>query len=385
MKRFLLAGLLIFAALSCYRREPLEIYYEDSVRIRLEVDWLNHMEEKPSGMMVLLAKDGDAFTFRHITNHVDSVYLNLEAGTYKLLIMNYAFDEFSAIQFQNQDSYSGVVARSVNLTSRMNQSWDRGVVYMANPDILGVALDTLVVTREDIESNRHFIDWRDRQKPDTVSLVRRETVYPVTGRLNLYVRVQGYKFLRSVEGAISGMADGCVLSSFRCLTEDGPQLLDSWTHRVGTRQEVMAPDSPSKADDPLPQSDTLTHDWLVASIPTFGLPGLPQQQMSTRDPKSNILTLCFTLIDGTTHVYSFDAGSWLRAQEVSLNSFSGSRPTGVSGREDKDIRFNLVIDLPQGLVDLPYAEDPGSGSGSASSFDVIVDDWQEGDDVDVNL
>lgn len=371
MRRSFLISLLLFLVCgqACYHREPVEFYYEDMAQIRLEVDWLNHMEEKPSGMTVMLAKDSDAFTFQRVTNNVDSMYLRLEAGTYRLLILSYAFDEFSSLHFEDQGSFSGVLARADILTSRMNQAWDRGVVYRKNPDILGVATDTLTVTREDIEKNRHFIDWRSRQTPDTISIVRRETVYPLTSRLNLYVRVQGYKFMRSLEGSISGMADGCRLSSFLTTDEEGPLLLDSWTHRVGTRQEVMAQDNRTKADDPLPQADTLSHDWLCTSIPVFGLPGTQAGQMSDRDPEKNILTLCFTLIDGTSHVYRFNVGNWLRIQQSALNHQL----------------INMVVDLPQGVVDLPYAEDPGSSSGSASSFDVLVDDWEDGETVDVGL
>ena len=65
MRNVLFTALISLALASCYQRAPLEIYYQDMAQIRLEVDWLNHMEEKPSGMTVLLAKDGDTFTTQH--------------------------------------------------------------------------------------------------------------------------------------------------------------------------------------------------------------------------------------------------------------------------------------------------------------------------------
>ena len=302
------------------------------------------------------------------------MYLRLEAGTYKLLLLSNAFDEFGSIHFDGQTSFGNVVVRADNLTSRMNQAWDRGVKYMKTPDVLGVALDTLTVTQEDIDKNRHFIDWRQRFAPDTISIVHRETVYPITSRLNLYVRVQGYKFMRSLEGSISGMADGCYLSRFQNTNEYGPHFLDSWTHRVGTRQDVMKPENTAPGQDPLPQADSLTHDWLFTSIPVFGLPGSPEEGLGQRDPQSNVLTLCFTLVDGTTHVYSFEVGDLFRYKNASVTDLSGTRR--VKSGETAEIGLNLVIDLPQGQVDLPYAEDSSSSSGSASSFDVVVDDWE---------
>ena len=383
MRNVLFTALISLALASCYQRAPLEIYYQDMAQICLEVDWLNHMEEKPSGMTVMLAKDSDAFTFQRVTNNVDSMYLRLEAGTYKLLLLSNAFDEFGSIHFDGQTSFGNVVVRADNLTSRMNQAWDRGVKYMKTPDVLGVALDTITVTQEDIDKNRHFIDWRQRFAPDTISIVHRETVYPITSRLNLYVRVQGYKFMRSLEGSISGMADGCYLSRFQNTNEYGTHYLGSWTHRVGTRQDVMKPENTAPEQDPLPQADSLTHDWIFTSIPVFGLPGSPEEGLGQRDPQSNVLTLCFTLVDGTTHVYSFEVGDLFRYKNASVTDLSGTRR--VKSGETAEIGLNLVIDLPQGQVDLPYAEDSSSSSGSASSFDVVVDDWEEGDVVDVGL
>lgn len=382
MRNVLFTALISLALASCYQRAPLEIYYQDMAQIRLEVDWLNHMEEKPSGMTVLLAKDGDTFTTQRITNNVDSMYLRLEAGTYKLLLLSNAFDEFGSIHFDGQTSFGNVVVRADNLTSRMNQAWDRGVKYMKTPDVLGVALDTLTVTQEDIDKNRHFIDWRQRFAPDTISIVHRETVYPITSRLNLYVRVQGYKFMRSLEGSISGMADGCYLSRFQNTNEYGPHFLDSWTHRVGTRQDVMKPENVNPVQDDLYPADTLSHDWLFASIPVFGLPGNTPEDMAQRNPESNVLTLCFTLVDGTSHVYRFNVGDLFRYRNSAITDISG---THVKSDGTAEIGLNLVIDLPRTRVDLPYAEDPGSSSGNASSFDVVVDDWEEGDTVDVGL
>ena len=77
---------LLVLLLSCqpwYEREPLEVYYDGVAQVKFEIDWLNHMEEKPSGMTLLLAKDGDTFTTTRVSNNVDYVTMRLPAGNYK--------------------------------------------------------------------------------------------------------------------------------------------------------------------------------------------------------------------------------------------------------------------------------------------------------------
>ena len=53
---------LVLVLTGCYRR-PLEVYYHNVARVRVNVDWETYFGEKPSGMTMLLYKDGDQADF----------------------------------------------------------------------------------------------------------------------------------------------------------------------------------------------------------------------------------------------------------------------------------------------------------------------------------
>ena len=394
LKHVLCPLLLIIVLAACqpwYEREPLEVYYDGVVQLRLDIDWLNHMEQKPSGMTVLLAKDGDTFTTSRVSNNVDNVSLRLPAGEYKVMVFNYAFDEYSTMDFSEQQSYNAVDARSLTLTSRMNEAWDRGVIYMMQPEVIGVAVDTFTISQDDIEAQRHFIDYRLRDQPDTLAIVRRETVYDMTCLLNIYVRVSGIKFMRSMIGSVSGMADGFYMSRSIRTSEHGPLLVDDWFRRVGTRAEVMSSFARTRADEPEAPADSLypaddeVHEWMCARIPTFGMP-YGRETAERRLPSDNILTLCFTLLDGTTRTFTYDVGKYIRRRyDIWGNGISGNRNNSYTLDPRIQLDLDLVIDNPLGYPDLPYVDDPGNSSGTASAFDVIVDPWVEGDTLDVGI
>ena len=389
---------LLVLLLSCqpwYEREPLEVYYDGVAQVKFEIDWLNHMEEKPSGMTLLLAKDGDTFTTTRVSNNVDYVTMRLPAGNYKVMVISYAFDEYASMTFSDQESYNAVAARSNDLTTRINESWDRGVVYMMTPEVVGVATDTFTISEADIEAQRHFIDYREREKPDTLYILKRETVYEMTCLLNIFVQVSGLKFMRSVTGSISGMADGFYLSHTLRTTEHGPLLLDDWFRRIGSLKEVMAEFRRTRSPSCLvTRGDTLSvsevadddevHEWICMRVPTFGFPH-GRETEADRVPRSNILTLCFTMLDGSTRTYSYEVGKHIHYRQDGYSDITGNRPTDGGLTASVQLDLDLVIDNSLGYPDLPYVDDPGSSSGTASAFDVIVDPWEEGDTIDIGL
>jgi len=394
---FSLALALSLALASCqpwYEREPLEIYYEDMVQMRLDVDWMNHLGERPETMTAMLTKDGDTFTDVRVTNDVDHVYYRLGEGTYNVMIFNYAFDDYATMRFEDKESYGNITARANDLTTHMNEAWERGVIYMRNPSAIGVAVDTFTITRDDIEAQRHFIDYRDREKPDTISLVRRETVYDMTCLLNVYVRTNGLRYMRSVEGAVTGLADGFRLSTTDRNTEHGPVYLDTWFYRTGTQVEMLSNFRRTRAGsedndttivinpDTLYQDDGQVHDWICTRVPTFGLPH-GDENPALRAPGTHMLTLHFTLIDGSTRTYIYDVSRYIRYRE-NIDGLSGSRQS-VNSNNNRSIQLDLdlIVDLPLDFPDLPYVPDPDDPDKDPSMFDVIVDPWETKDPVDV--
>lgn len=385
----------VIAFLSCqpwYEREPLEIYYDGVAQVRIDVDWMNHLGERPELMTIMLTKDGDEFTDVRVTHEVDSAFYRLGEGTYNVMVFNYSYDDYATMRFENRESYSRLKARSNDLRNYMNGEWDRGVTYMQHPGLIGVAVDTFTITQEDIEAQRHFIDYRDREKPDTLSIVRRETVYDMTCNLNVYVRTSGLKYMRSLVGNVSGLADGFILSSAHRTAENGPLLLDAWFKRTGTQMEMLDIFKRTRGEgtadttivlnpDTLYQDDGLTHEWLCTSVSTFGLP-FGDENPALRPPGTHILTLCFTLLDGSKRTFVYDVSRYLRYRGDYIDPLSGSR------REEKrspllQLDLDLIVDIPLDFPDLPYVPDPEEPSGPASSFDVIVDPWEPLDTIDV--
>ena len=376
-----------------YQREPLEIFYEDLLQIRLDIDWMNHLGEKPETMTALLAKDGDVFTNLRVTNEVDHIYYRLGEGSYKVLIFNYAFEDYATMRFEDKDSYSGITARANDLTDYMNGSWDRGVTYMHQPSQIGVAVDSFTITRDDIEKQLHFIDYRDRDKPDTISIVRRETVYDMTCNLNVYVRTTGINYMKSIVGSVTGLADGFNLSTSDRTTERGPVLLDSWIKEKGTQMEIHDRFLRTRAGDDeviVINPDTLylddgkVHDWVCTSMPTFGLP-FGDEDPTIRPLGTHMLTLHFTLLDGTVKTYQYDITRYLRYRDVKVDEASGDREHEAEMSLRLQLDLDVIVDLPLEYPVLPYVPDPEQPSGDASGFDATVNPWKENDPVDVDF
>ena len=86
----LVIALLALLCVQCERR-PLEVYYEDKVAVRIDVDWMKSFGIMPSGMTVMLYRNGDSLTYSNITNEVLSHTVQLDPGLYKLIIFNQRF------------------------------------------------------------------------------------------------------------------------------------------------------------------------------------------------------------------------------------------------------------------------------------------------------
>lgn len=402
--------LLALLAVSCqpwYEREPLEVYYDNVTQVRLDINWLNHFEGKPEGMTVMMTKDGDVFSnsLTRIKNDVDSVYYFLGPGTYRVVVFNDDMNYFQTMKFLNSESYSSCLTRSVVDRVRSNRvrEWDRNTTYMKQPEVIGVAVDSFTITEEDIEANRHFIDYRLRGIPDTFCIVRPLTVYDMTCRLNVFVRVNDLSRIRSVEGNISGMADGFVLTRIVRNAETGPLAMDSelWTgHSNKTLREVMNlpqyTEQRTRAEsdtilnlpfDSLYHDDGQPHDWVCVSIPTFGLPH-GMENPENRPAGAQKLKLSFTLSDGTVYSpFTYDVSRYIRyRRNPALDIYTAGRwDDEVTLTENIQLDLDVVITAPMEYPVLPYTVAPGTQGPEFGGFDVYVDPWERGDEIDVLL
>ncbi len=343
---------LVLMLTGCYRR-PLEVYYHNVARVRVNVDWETYFGEKPSGMTMLLYKDGDQATVSRTDHNVTTQTFNLSPGMYKLMVFNLSPDEFGSIRFENINSYENSTARARDITTRAGRMWDKGVRYMADPEPIGVAVDQFEITEEMIKDYLVFVDYRQRNNlPDTTDIVYNEVVDPMTTHLNVRVLVKGFKSMRSVEASITGMSDGFHMTRVDRTTETGIMLLDSWNATAIEGEDNKG--------------------WITTSISTFGLP-FGKEKAENREPEENVLTLAFLLKDGNVKTFTYNVGKIMKYLTPSGDALTKAEVL-------RDIEVEIVLDDPIDSPDLPPVDD-----ADASGFDAHVDDWEEGETYEISF
>lgn len=341
---------------SCDRYE-VERYYTGKADIRLDIDWMSRFGERPSGMTVMLAKDGDAITFTDITNDVDHYDLQLEPGEYKMIIFNRTFGEFGTMRFGQTRSFNDVFAVAQQL-QRTPEEWDVNASYIREPEAIGCAVDTFTVLPEMTDGEFRFVNWKDKIEGNYESLRLHEVVEPMTTELYIRVKVIGFKYMAAVEGSISGMANGFLLSQAWRRRQMDYHFLDSWAAKAA----------------PGESTEDKSVGYITTKISTFGLPH-GRELISQRLPAYNMLSLCFTLIDDTKHVFRYSVGDRITYREREVTKFD---------KHDVTLELDLELTAPfysdDEVPNLPYAQPSGTGA-----FDAEVQDWGDDENVDVPM
>lgn len=346
---WLVALLLVFT--SCERRE-LEIYNTDKVLVRIDVDWMKSFGIMPTGMTLMLYQDGDQLTLSRITNDVTSQQVQLTPGVYKLIIFNQSYDEFGSMHFENLNSHDKAAARAENITTRANRTWDKDVVYITDPEDIGVAVDTFEITEEMLERQLTFYNWKmhDKVTSTTDVYVYNEVPDPMTTVLHVKANVRGARNIAGMEASISGMADGFYLSKVDRTTETGTMFLNQWKFKAAT--------------------DSTDYGVVSTSIPCFGLP-YGKETVAARDSTDNVLELNFFLTDGTEYHRTFNVGKIMKYLT----------PSGDALTKAEVLKHIIVEIYIEEVIDIPDV-DP---SKTASGFDAEVDDWDFGGTFEFSL
>ena len=341
---------------SCDRYE-VERYYTGKADVSVDIDWMSRFGERPSGMTIILAKDGDAITFTDITHNVDHYDLQLEPGEYKMLIFNRTFGEFGSMRFFRTKSFNDVFAAATQL-QRTNEDWDSNADYIREPESIGCAVDTFTVLPEMTDGEFRFVYWKDKIDGNYESLKLREVVEPMVTELYVRVKVIGFKYMAGVVGNISGMADGFLLSQAWRRTQMGYHFLDSWAIKAAPEES----------------SEDKSVGYITTKISTFGLPH-GRELPSQRQPAYNTLSLCFTLIDDTKHVFRYSVGDKIFYRGKDVTEFN---------KYDVTLELELDITAPfysdDEVPHLPYAQPSGTGA-----FDAEVEPWGDDENVDVPM
>lgn len=352
---------LLFTLVSCYR-EPLELYHDGKADVQVTYDWVSHYHNRPDGMTLMLAQNGDRIGKYDVTHNIDLTTMRATSGEYKLTVMNKSFSEYSTVSFLDRASHNDIRAKSKTYYVQSENFWDNGRVYLEEPEKIGVGVDTFTVSNTIEELT--FYDYRDDCKADTLHLKRHVVIDPMTTTLIVHVKVRGISYMRSMEGYITGMADGFYLNQ-RWRTKDvGTIKLENF-ERDYEYEKSMA----RRSDDPTPEENV---GWMTCSVETFGLPH-GRELLKDRVPESNYIMLHFTLIDGRSVEFAYHVGKNIRYEgdDGNLDYFY---------QADVALELDLVIDAPFEVPIMPYAQPEGTGQ-----FDAEVEPWGDDQEVDVPM
>lgn len=352
-----LLALVMVVTSGCWRRD-LEVYDAGTARLHIYTDWESSYGATPSEM-TLLIYGSDNKLQQVIENQEDPTHttVDLKAGEYRLIIFNgnSDIDAFPSLRFENLSDYDKAAVRAKMITTRALKNWDQGTQYMCDPlEPFGCAVDTIVITPDMLEKNYVFVDYRDRDKlPKSITDFNfYEVVDPMRTKIEVRVYIKkGFKYLRSMEGNISGMADGFYLNRVDRTQETGTLLFDSW-------QIESIPGEIDKG-------------WVKTTLDTWGLP-FGKEMAVNREATDNMLNLAF-LLNGkdtrgnNTFTYSYPVGKIMRYLTPTGDALSKAEVL-------KHIEVEITIDgdwAPE-LPDVEPEEPNGAG------FDAHVADWEDG-------
>ncbi|MBR1877697.1 MAG: DUF5119 domain-containing protein [Paludibacteraceae bacterium] len=361
-----------------YQRRPLERYYDGAVIVRLHTHWVP-LGEHPELMTVLLARDGDSIVDRYVTDRVDSMDMRLDAGNYKLIVMNETFADYQTMAFHDTWSYSDIAARSnireditYTVPGRHNAPAvrTRENSYVWSPGVIGTAVDSFTITEEQVEQYRRFVPYQEAAVPDTMMIHLYDTVSDMTCRLHVYVRTDSIERMRAVEAsAMTGMADGFYLSRVWRTADTCMLWLEDWEQHRGTLAEVSGQTL---------EGDSV-RDWMVCHTSTFGIRH-GKERAEDRMEEDNSLWLMYRLRTGGQVTYRYQVGKILHYRDVAEDIFAGDYTQRLPLRGSLQLDIDIVIDEP---FDYPVL--PTEGDTIASFFDVTVEPWAIGDSTSITM
>ena len=330
--RFTSLALVLAALLALTACDHKELCYDHShtVRARIDVDWSLFTEEQPSGMSVMLYPETGEGPYNLVSNTLEYVDVNVPVGRYRAVVFNQSPGEFGTLTFSDMDSEAAATVRAAARSSRWYQTRADAERLVQNPEWFAVGEARDINVPEEVALQQQS---RAATRSTIATVVPRCVVYTIHVR----VHVKNIYNVRSARASLDGLADGYSFARMRPTSTVATQLLENWT---------LTHD----ADNP-------ANGTLETRITSFGLPA---GHRAVAD--ANHLRLSLLLVDGTTQRdFDFAVGSsFVRGPEVELS-----------------LSLSEAIDEP-----LPDVKPSG---GSAGGFDATVDDWEEGEHVDIGV
>lgn len=367
--------LAVFFMLTGCLRRPLWVYTDEYRQVELITDW-SLCDAAPDGMTAWFSADDLSGRNRSITTaEVYHTWLNLPNGWWTGVVFDYSPAEYGNQEFlgmhrpdscyvrckysmnqpkADEDLYGGFAVPSymdIPLSSKTG-------LHLVSSEPDPMCADTLKQVHIITGVEGDLIPWKDMETYEGTLTI--QTFYafpqPITWRLRVFVDLLGINYMVSVKGSIAGLADGNQLSQLRHTSEVCLHSLDAW--------EVRGRNA---------NANTGTVGSL---IDTFGLP-------DTVTDYSDIplqLNLQFLLRDNrTVYNYHFVDPALAPAsnpEDATTLTFP-MKPEYINIYEDQRV---IRIDIPIGLIDLPYVD-----AENSAGFDAEVDPWQDGGSADVGM
>ena len=339
--------LLLFS--SCEHKE-LCFNHLHRARIKFEIDW-SRFGDRPTGMTLLFYPQDGASPIRYITHDVDGLFVDLQAGTYDVLVFNQTVDEFGSVKFQGMDRFMTAEVYASELVSKWYSSKAENERVIQDPELLGVGIQTdFVVTPEmvnEVEENPDVVH--------TFSMTPENKIYTTVVKL----RMTGVQNARSVRASLEGMASGRMLGLDQPKEETGTHLLEGWSLQM----------------DSLDQ----TKGCFIYTFSSFGLP-----QGHTGDKNDNLLNFSVLLKDNKTVVdFAFKVGHLIKQTAPNrlelLVDTAIEDPDDPDEPDDPDDPDTPTPDNPDEPDDpTPDIPDvPDTPNTSAGGFEAVVEEWGE--------
>ena len=360
---------LLAVAVGCERR-PLEMVYRSTVRVIVKCIWQVTAYPEgntPSGVTMYFFRDGEYYT-SITTASVDSCEVQLPEGHYRMYMITQSPEEYWRMQFLNMTSFEN--AATTLCTSAATWATRDGVEpVVENPEVLcaGVSDEFDISVKQTEEYQYYYTNLKKLKAAvgatstragdiyDDISYFEerveyytiRIPVYPQNIVSQMYVTIysDNADMLKSVRASTSGMARTFELTQNTTAGDEAIQIINDWKLYM------------DDADKYIGHIDGL--------ITTFGLPN-GEHPSALRDSTLNVSAL---LVDGkTVEDYVFNTGD--KIQLLPANP-------GYRGL------YRLIFGSVAEPAIHPPRVDPGGGK--KSGMDATVDDWENGQTVEIPM
>lgn len=337
---YYMIGIAVTLVLNSCERRPLTYNYHPWGEIRVNVDW-TAFGETPTGMTLMFFPENGGEPIVTVTTETSSTVISLKAARYNILVFNQSTVEFGSLDFRGMENYNTAEVFTKEITSQWYASKGNDEKPAREPERLGVGRMENFEMTEDMVKESTLLR-KQNLNSETVTL----TLHPqcIVATAIAKVRVKGVHNVRSIRGAMTGMAEGHYLAQGKTNERKVTHLLEEWK---------------IKSDE-----TNYTMGEVTATFTTFGLPA--EKVIRADEMMDNHLVLSFLLVDNRT-VKDFEFNVTDRIEKI-----------------EEELILTVEVGTSTSVEDKPVeVEDVKPENGSEGGFDATVDKWEDETEIEV--